>query len=155
MCEMPEKSILLRWRLVDKNMCVCSQDLEELHCMYKKKSHFHSFLYRIIKKVYARCMKQMCCWCPQGGDLSLASSLVSGVEEWLVEVGFFSTNLLESDSTPFWHLSWQTQLFSLQHFCDIQIEEIAVQNGLHNSSHYSDHVKEALKVEPPNPVDEV
>lgn len=71
-----------------------------------------------------------------------------------VEMGFFSSNLCESD-TPFWHLSWQAQLLSFQHFCDIQIEEIAVQNGLHNSSHYGDHVKEALKVEPPNPVDEV
>lgn len=40
-------------------------------------------------------------------------------------------------------------------FCYIQIEEIAVEDGLNNPSDNGDHVKEALKVEPPYPVDEV
>lgn len=40
-------------------------------------------------------------------------------------------------------------------FCYIQIEEITVEDGLHNPSNNGDHVKEALKVEPPYPVDEV
>lgn len=40
-------------------------------------------------------------------------------------------------------------------FCNIQIEEIAVQDGLHNTSDDGNHVKESLKVEPPYPVDEV
>lgn len=40
-------------------------------------------------------------------------------------------------------------------FCYIQIEEITVEDGLNNPSNNGDHVKEALKVEPPYPVDEV
>lgn len=40
-------------------------------------------------------------------------------------------------------------------FCNIQIEEIAVEDGLHHASDDGDHVKESLKVEPPYPVDEV
>lgn len=40
-------------------------------------------------------------------------------------------------------------------FCDIQIEEVAVEDGLHHPGNDGDHVKESLKVEPPYPVDEV
>lgn len=40
-------------------------------------------------------------------------------------------------------------------FCYIQIEEITVEDGLNNPSDNGDHVKEALKVKPPYPVDEV
>lgn len=40
-------------------------------------------------------------------------------------------------------------------FCNIQIEEVAVEDGLHHPGNDGDHVKEALKVEPPYPVDEV
>lgn len=40
-------------------------------------------------------------------------------------------------------------------FCYIQIEEVAVEDGLHHPSNDGDHVKETLKVEPPYPVDEV
>lgn len=40
-------------------------------------------------------------------------------------------------------------------FCDIKVEEIAIQDGLDHSSHNGDHVKEALKVEPPDPVEEI
>lgn len=40
-------------------------------------------------------------------------------------------------------------------FCYIQIEEVAVEDGLHHPSDDGDHVEESLKVEPPYPVDEV
>lgn len=40
-------------------------------------------------------------------------------------------------------------------FCYIQIEEVAVEDGLHHPGNDGDHVKETLKVEPPYPVDEV
>lgn len=40
-------------------------------------------------------------------------------------------------------------------FCYIQIEEITVEDCLNHPSNNGDHVKEALKVEPPHPVDEV
>lgn len=40
-------------------------------------------------------------------------------------------------------------------FCDIKVEEVTIQDGLDHSSHNSDHVKEALKVEPPDPVEEI
>lgn len=58
-------------------------------------------------------------------------------------------------NTPLWHLGWQTQLLSFQYFCYIQIEEVAVEDGLHHSSNNGYHVKESFKVEPPYPVDEV
>lgn len=54
-----------------------------------------------------------------------------------------------------WHLRWQTELLSLEYFCDVQVEEVAVQNGLDNASHHSNEVKEALEVEAPDPVDEI
>lgn len=38
-------------------------------------------------------------------------------------------------------------------FCNIQIEEVAVEDGLHHPSNDGNHVKESLKVEPPYPVD--
>ena len=40
-------------------------------------------------------------------------------------------------------------------FRDVQVEEVAVQDGLHNAGHHGDEVKEALEVEAPDPVDEV
>lgn len=40
-------------------------------------------------------------------------------------------------------------------FCYIQIEEITVEDGLNNASNNGNHIEEALKVEPPYPVDEV
>lgn len=40
-------------------------------------------------------------------------------------------------------------------FCNIKVEEVTIQDGLDNPSHNSDHVKESLKVEPPNPVEEI
>lgn len=63
--------------------------------------------------------------------------------------------LLVCQNTPLWHLGWQTQLLSFEHFCYIQIEEVAVEDGLHHPSDNGDHVKESLKVEPPYPVDEI
>lgn len=40
-------------------------------------------------------------------------------------------------------------------FCDIKVEEVTIQDGLDHPSHNSNHVKEALKVEPPDPVEEI
>lgn len=40
-------------------------------------------------------------------------------------------------------------------FCDIKVEEVTIQDGLDNPSNNGDHVKEALKVEPPDPVEEI
>lgn len=40
-------------------------------------------------------------------------------------------------------------------FCDIKVKEVTIQDGLDHPSHNSDHVKEALKVEPPDPVEEI
>lgn len=53
----------------------------------------------------------------------------------------------------FWHLRWQTELLSLENFCNIQIEEVTVQNGLDHTSNNSYEVKKSLKVVAPNPVD--
>jgi len=40
-------------------------------------------------------------------------------------------------------------------FRDIQIEEVAVEDGLNHPGNDGDHVKESLEVEPPYPVEEV
>lgn len=40
-------------------------------------------------------------------------------------------------------------------FCDVQVEEVAVQDGLDNAGHHGNEVEEALEVEAPDPVDEV
>lgn len=45
------------------------------------------------------------------------------------------------------------EVFALLTFCNIQIEEVTVQNGLDHTSNNSNEVKESLKVVAPNPVD--
>lgn len=40
-------------------------------------------------------------------------------------------------------------------FCDIKVEEVTIEDGLDHPGHDGDHVKEALKVEPPDPVEEI
>lgn len=40
-------------------------------------------------------------------------------------------------------------------FCDVKVEEVTIENSLDDPSHDGDHVKEALEVEPPDPVEEV
>lgn len=40
-------------------------------------------------------------------------------------------------------------------FGNVQIEEVAVQDGLDEASHNGNHVKEALEVETPDPVEEI
>lgn len=40
-------------------------------------------------------------------------------------------------------------------FCHIKVEEVTIENSLDDPSHDGNHVKEALKVEPPDPVEEV
>lgn len=52
-------------------------------------------------------------------------------------------------------LCWQAQFLSFQNFGDVQVKEIAVEDSLHHSSHNGNHVKEALKVETPDPVEEI
>lgn len=42
-------------------------------------------------------------------------------------------------------LGWQLKLLSLEHFCDVEIEEVTVQDGLHAASHDGDDVVKALK----------
>lgn len=40
-------------------------------------------------------------------------------------------------------------------FSDIKVEEVTVEDGLHQTGHNGDHVKEAFEVETPDPVEEV
>lgn len=40
-------------------------------------------------------------------------------------------------------------------FSDVQVEEVAVEDGLDHASHHSNEVEEALEVEAPDPVDEI
>lgn len=40
-------------------------------------------------------------------------------------------------------------------FCHVKVEEVTIENSLDDPSHDGNHVKEALKVEPPDPVEEV
>lgn len=40
-------------------------------------------------------------------------------------------------------------------FCDVKVEEVTIENSLDDPSHDGNHVKEALEVEPPDPVEEV
>lgn len=45
---------------------------------------------------------------------------------------------------------WMTPTFG-----DIKVEEVTVEDSLDHTSHNGDHVKEALKVETPDPVEEI
>lgn len=157
---------------------------------------FFLSLYRAIKKVKARCIKQKseghgpasagvsdstCSGSEECAASSSHSLSVSGIlhwregrrRNWCRRVGWgggalggfqmcplqlllpSDPALLVCQNTPLWHLGWQTQLLSFEYFCYIQIEEVAVEDGLHHPSDNGDHVKESLKVEPPYPVDEV
>lgn len=40
-------------------------------------------------------------------------------------------------------------------FGDIKVEEVTVEDSLDHAGHYGDHVKEALKVKAPDPVEEI
>lgn len=51
-----------------------------------------------------------------------------------------------------WHLRWQTELLSLEYFCNVQIEEVTVENSLDHTSNNSYEVKETLKIVAPNPI---
>lgn len=52
-------------------------------------------------------------------------------------------------------LRWQAQLLAFQHFGDIKIEEVTVEDSLDHAGHDGNHVKEALKVETPDPIEEI
>lgn len=52
-------------------------------------------------------------------------------------------------------LRWQAQLLALQHFSDIKVEEVTVEDSLDHSGHNGDHVEEALEIEAPDPVEEI
>lgn len=49
----------------------------------------------------------------------------------------------------------EAQLLALQHFGDVEIEEVAVEDGLHHARDDGDEVEEALEVVAPDPVEEV
>ena len=52
-------------------------------------------------------------------------------------------------------LCWKNNLFSCHDFCDVEIEEVTVEDGLDNSGHDSDDVIETLEVEAVDPVENV
>lgn len=52
-----------------------------------------------------------------------------------------------------WH--WKTQFLSTENFSYVEVEEIKVEDGLHNSRHDSYLVIEILSVETPNPVGQI
>lgn len=54
-----------------------------------------------------------------------------------------------------WHLRWEAQFLSFEHFGNVQVEEVTVQDGLDDTSHNGNHVKESLEVETPDPVEEI
>lgn len=62
---------------------------------------------------------------------------------------------MHCQSPCLWHLSWQTQLLSFQHFCYIKIKEITVQDCLNDACHNGYQVQEAFRVETPDPVEEI
>lgn len=64
-----------------------------------------------------------------------------------------------SPEVEFWTQGQISEIYSVSFFhltfCDIKVEEVTIQDGLDHPSHNSDHVEEALKVEPPDPVEEI
>jgi len=52
-------------------------------------------------------------------------------------------------------LCWKRKLLALENFSDVQVEEVTIQDGLHDTSNDGDQVKEAFKVVSPDPVDQV
>jgi len=52
-------------------------------------------------------------------------------------------------------LGGKAELLALQHLGDVQVEEVAVQDGLHHAGHDGDQVEEALGVVAVHPVEEV
>lgn len=64
-------------------------------------------------------------------------------------------NKLTEQILRYYILQERNKIAATLTFCNIQIEEIAVEDGLHHTGDDGDHVKESLKVEPPYPVDEV
>lgn len=52
-------------------------------------------------------------------------------------------------------LCWQAQLLAFQNFGDIKVEEVTIEDSLDHTSHNGDQVKEAFKVETPDPVEEI
>jgi len=53
------------------------------------------------------------------------------------------------------YLSWEGELLALEDLGDVQVEEVAVQNGLDDAGHDGDEVEEALAVVAVDPVEEV
>lgn len=52
-------------------------------------------------------------------------------------------------------LCWKRELFALENFSDVQVEEVTIQDGLHNTGNDGDQIKETFKVVSPDPVDQV
>jgi len=53
------------------------------------------------------------------------------------------------------NLSWEGELLALEDLGYVQVEEVAVQNGLDDAGHDGDEVEEALTVVAVDPVEEV
>lgn len=64
-------------------------------------------------------------------------------------------NKLTEQILRYYILQERNKITATLTFRNIQIEEIAVEDGLHHAGDDGDHVKESLKVEPPYPVDEI
>ena len=52
-------------------------------------------------------------------------------------------------------LGWQLQLLTLENLGDVEIEEVAVEDGLNTASNDGDDVKESVVVVSPDPVEDV
>lgn len=74
---------------------MCSQDLEERDCITKKKSHFSSILYRVIKKLRQDASNRYAVDVQNEALCLRHLAPVLGVEEvGLMEVGLLSTHPL-------------------------------------------------------------
>lgn len=52
-------------------------------------------------------------------------------------------------------LGWKLELFAFQNFRNVEIEEIAIQNGLNDTGDDSDDIVESLEVVSVDPVEDV
>ena len=62
---------------------------------------------------------------------------------------------LHSSTTSRFILNHPPLLWSLLTLCDVKVEEVAVEDGLHDAGHHGDLIEEALGVVTPHPVGDV
>ena len=53
------------------------------------------------------------------------------------------------------HLGWKLEFLSLQNFCDVEIEEVTIEDSLDTSGHDSNDVIEAFSIVSVHPVEDV